>query len=150
MKHQIDNLELAKCTQCAGWNLRKATRAITQLYDKALRPTGLRATQFNLFVAIRMFGSVTVTRLAKMAVMDRTTLTRNLKPLEKQGLVKVTPGKDRRMKVVTLTEKGNETLIKALPIWKETQARVIEELGQERWSSMLTDLSEMVTLTRRK
>ena len=57
-----------------------------------------------------MFGSVTVTRLAKMVVMDRTTLTRNLKPLEKKGLIKVTPGKDRRMKVVTLTEKGNETL----------------------------------------
>ena len=149
MERQIDRLELAKCTQCACFNLRKAARAITQLYDKALRPTGLRATQFNLFIAIKMFGSVTVTRLAKVGVIDRTTLTRNLKPLEKQGLIKVAPGKDRRVKVVTLTEKGNETLIKALPIWEKAQARVIEELGQERWSSMLTNLSEMVSITQR-
>ncbi len=146
MKHQIDNLELAKCTQCACFNLRKATRAITQLYDKALRPAGLRATQFNLFVAVKMLGSVTVTRLAKIGVMDRTTLTRNLKPLEKRGLIKVTPGKDRRMKVVTLTEKGNETLANALPLWKKAQAQVIKELGQERWNSLRADLGEVVSL----
>lgn len=93
-----------------------------------------------------MFGSVTVTRLAKMVVMDRTTLTRNLKPLEKKGLIKVTPGKDRRMKVVTLTEKGNETLIKALPIWEKAQAHIIKELGQERWNNLLADLGKAVSV----
>ncbi|HEX3036992.1 MAG TPA: MarR family winged helix-turn-helix transcriptional regulator [Thermodesulfobacteriota bacterium] len=144
----MDNLELAKCTECACFNLRKATRVITQLYDKALRPTGLRATQFSLLVAVKMFGQVTVTRLAKMGVMDRTTLTRNLKPLEKQGLINIESGEDKRERVVTITPKGIETLAKALPLWEKAQTRVIKGLGQERWSSVLNNLSEMVSLAK--
>lgn len=149
MRHQIDKSELAKCTECACFNLRKATRVITQLYDEALRPTGLRATQFSLLVAVKMFGQITVTRLAKMGVMDRTTLTRNLKPLEKQGLIKIESGEDKRKRIVTLTPKGTETLAKALPLWEKAQARVIKGLGPERWGSVMKNLSEMVSLTKR-
>lgn len=145
---QIDKRKLATCAECACFNLRKATRAMTQLYDEALRPTGVRATQFSLLVAVKMFGQVTVTRLAKMGVMDRTTLTRNLKPLEKQGLINIESGEDKRKRVVTLTPKGTETLAKALPLWEKAQARVIKGLGQERWSSILNNLSEMVLLTK--
>ena len=75
--------------KCICFNLRKAARVITQIYDEAFRPTGFRSTQMPLLVATAALGPVTVNRLAEAVVMDRTTLTRNLKPLEKQGLLRV-------------------------------------------------------------
>ncbi len=149
IEQRINKLTVAKCMDCACFNLRKTTRAITQLYDEALRPTGLRVTQFSLLIATMMLGSVTVTRLAEIGVMDRTTLTRNLKPLEKKGLIKVVPGDDQRTRIVTLTAHGKEVLSKALPLWEKAQSRVIKRLGQERWNSLMTNLSEMVSLTQR-
>jgi DNA-binding MarR family transcriptional regulator len=131
---------------CACFNLRKAARAVTQLYDKALRSTGLRTTQFTLLVGISMLGTVTVTRLAQIGVMDRTTLTRNLKPLERKGLIQITPGKDQRTRVVTITDEGQKALVQALPLWKKAQVGVVKRLGQERWNSLRTDLGEVVSL----
>ena len=146
MDSRIARSEIAKCMDCACFNLRKAARAITHLYDETLRPTGLRATQFTLLVATSMLEQITVTRLAKIGVMDRTTLTRNLKPLEKKGFIKVTPGKDQRTRVVIITAEGQKALLKALPLWKKAQAQVIKELGQKRWNSMQADLGEVVSL----
>ncbi len=96
MVRQLERAELAHCTSCACFNLRKVTRAVTQLYDELLRPAGLRVTQFSLLVAVRMAGPVGVTRLVELTVMDRTTLTRNLELLQKQGLIEVASGEDRR------------------------------------------------------
>src|SRR6476659_8600571 len=87
---------------CACFHLRRATRALTQLYDDALRPAGVRTTQFTLLNAIRIAGPATVRRLATTVVMDRTTLTRDLRPLERQGLVLIEPGEDRRERKVDL------------------------------------------------
>ncbi len=132
---------------CVCFNIRKSARAITQLYEDALRPTGLRATQFTLLVATRVMGTATISGLAKVLVMDRTTLTRNLKPLEKQGFVRILPGKeDRREREVTLTITGQETLTEALPLWKTVQEAVIEALGQGRVTRLLKDLSATVDL----
>src|ERR1700757_2135942 len=78
IEQRVNKLTVAKCMDCTCFSLRKTTRAITQLYDEALRPTGLRVTQFSLLIATVMLESVTVTRLAEIGVMDRTTLTRNL------------------------------------------------------------------------
>ena len=149
MEHKLDILELPKCMDCACFNLRKAARAVTQLYDKALRSTGLRTTQFTLLVGISMLGTVTVTRLAQIGVMDRTTLTRNLKPLERKGLIQITPGKDQRTRVVTITDEGQKALVQALPLWKKAQVGVVKRLGQERWNSLRTDLGEVVSLARK-
>ncbi|HEY9847811.1 MAG TPA: MarR family transcriptional regulator, partial [Candidatus Caenarcaniphilales bacterium] len=103
-KHQSELAKYAQISQvCACFNLRKASRAVTQLYDKVLQPSGLLATQFTLLSAIALTGSVTITRLAQELVMDRTTLARNLKPLERQGLIQIKPGQDQRTRIVTLT-----------------------------------------------
>ena len=150
IEHGVDRLTIAKCMDCVCFNLRKTTRAITQVYDVALRPTGLRVTQFSLLIATMMLESVTVTRLAEIGVMDRTTLTRNLKPLEKKGMIKVVPGDDQRTRVVTLTTRGQEILTKALPLWEKAQARVIKELGQERWNTLQRDLEEIVSLVNKR
>ena len=146
MNSQIARSDIVKCMDCACFNLRKASRAITHLYDEMLRPAGLRTTQFTLLVATKMLEPITVTRLAKMGVMDRTTLTRNLRPLEKQGLVQIALGKDQRTRVVTLTPEGQKALARAFPLWKKAQARVIKELGPERWNSLRAYLGEIVSL----
>src|ERR671930_787660 len=145
MVRQLQKAELAHCTNCACFNLRKVTRAVTQLYDEMLRPAGLRATQFSLLVAVRMAGPVGVTHLAEITVMDRTTLTRNLELLQKQGLIEVAAGADRRSRIVTITAQGKAAIAEALPFWKKAQLHVVNSLGQERWADMLMDLGELVT-----
>jgi DNA-binding MarR family transcriptional regulator len=133
---------------CACFNLRRATRALTQMYDDALRPAGLRTTQFTLLSAICVAGPVTVQRLATAVVMDRTTLTRDLRPLERQGLVSIEPGEDRRERKVDLTPEGAQVINRALPLWEKAQAQVSKGLGQDRLHRLLDDLSAAVALTR--
>jgi DNA-binding MarR family transcriptional regulator len=133
---------------CADANLRRATRAVTQLYDQILAPTGLQTTQFTLLVACAVAGSVPITTLADALVMDRTTVARNLQPLEARGLVRVAAGKDRRVRMVMLKDKGYATLEKALPLWQEAQTQVIEGFGEKRLNNLLHDLSAIVKLAR--
>jgi DNA-binding MarR family transcriptional regulator len=145
-------LEIARCKEigrtCACFKVRKAARAITKLYEEVLRPSGLRATQFSLLMATRVMGPVTVVKLAKVLVMDRTTLTRNLQILEKQGLISIKPGEDRREREVTLTASGMEVLTKALPLWEEAQDRVKRALGEDKMDNLMHGLSEMVSRFR--
>ena len=133
---------------CACFNIRKAARAITQLYDDVLRPSGLRVTQFSILAVTRRLGPVTVTRLAEETVTDRTTLTRNLKILAQQKLIRITPGHDRREREVTLTDRGRAALAQAYPFWKKIQAQVTQRLGPDRYRRLLSDLRTTVALTR--
>jgi DNA-binding MarR family transcriptional regulator len=147
-------LTMEKCKEigqtCACYKVRKAARAVTKIYEEVLRPIGLRATQFSLLMATRVMGPVTVVKLAQVMVMDRTTLTRNLQLLETRGLITIKPGEDRREREINLTAEGMEVLAKAVPLWEEAQERVREGLGEERLQNLLGDLSEMVSLTRKK
>jgi DNA-binding MarR family transcriptional regulator len=145
---RLDRVKLVEAANgCACLNFRKASRAITQFYDAALRPSGLRVTQYTPLVAVALAGSPTITQLAEKLVMDRTTLTRDLKLLERRGLVEIAPGADdRRTRVVRITEAGRQTLAEAVPLWEQAQHAVIEGLSQERWASMLTDLRDAVSL----
>ncbi len=147
-KHQLELIK-SKGRACTCANLRQAARAVTQLYDEMLRPTGLRVTQFGILAAALTMEPVTVTRLAEVTVTDRTTLTRNLKLIEKQGLIRVTTGHDRREREVTLTDKGRETLAKAIPHWEKAQSYMIERFGQKRWRTLMGELSAIVAVARR-
>ena len=91
---------------------------------------------------------VTVTRPADATVTDRTTLTRNLKLLEKRGLIRVQMGNDRREREVTLTARGREALASGLPLWQKAQTRVVQGLGEERWNALRKGLSAVVSLAR--
>lgn len=139
--------ELTQCTGCACFNLRKAARVVTQVYDQMLRPAGIRTTQFSLLVAISMLGSPTVSRLAEVSVMDRTTLTRNLEVLKKQGLVDISRGNDRRTRIVNVTRAGRNALEEALPLWEQAQSRVVKALGESRWQSLRDHLSAIVAIS---
>lgn len=126
---------------CTCFNLRKATRAVTQLYDEALRPCGLYATQFTLLAAISSTDKVTITELSRALIMDRTTLTRNLNPLQKSGYVEVVPGEDKRTRLLSLTRSGQKVLKEAMTLWSQVQKQVVKTLGKGNWEELLDNLS---------
>ncbi len=134
--------------RCCCLSLRQAARAITQMYDDALRPTGLRATQLAVLATAAASPCINVCQLAETLVVDRTTLTRNLKPLEKRGLIRVETCEDRRARSICITERGRETLNAALPLWTEVQRRVVGELGPQRYDRFLVDLGETVRIAQ--
>jgi DNA-binding MarR family transcriptional regulator len=127
-------------TECTAQHLRRATRAIARLYDRALAPSGLRETQFSVLTAISLFGEVPLMRLAEELGLDRTTLTRNLQPLERAGMVSSGPGKDQRVRLLRLTDGGRRAVQRAYPLWEEAQGRVVKALGQRRWTDLLAGL----------
>ncbi len=135
-------------TTCVCLNLRKAARAVTQVFDNALQPLGLRSTQLPVLVTLALSGSMTITLLAEELVMDRTSLTRLLKPLEIAGLLEIVPGEDRRTRGVSLTDRGKETVANAIPLWEKAQAYVLERMGRRRWDGMRENLSVTVNLVR--
>ncbi len=133
---------------CTCFNLRKAARAVTQMYDEALQPSGLRATQFSLLSVVENNGPIGITQLARTLVTDRTTLTRNLKPLLSQELVQVVDDADRRLRPIAVTSRGRDRLAQALPLWREVQAGLAKGFGHARWTGLLGDLDEAVHLAR--
>jgi DNA-binding MarR family transcriptional regulator len=150
MSKTVRHAQLAEAArECTLLGIRQASRAITQIYDAALAPIGLKGNQFSLLTAAYLMGEPTITRLGEVLVTDRTTLTRNLAPLERAGLVRIRIGEDRRSRIVTVTSRGSELLAKAYPLWKRAQAQVIRALGRPRWKGLRDHLSEVTALGRR-
>lgn len=131
---------------CSCFSLRKATRAVTQFYDHLLDPTGIRSTQFNLLVTMASISARTLTEMANILVMDRTTLTRNLKPLEKMGLIAKGEVFDKRSKVYSLTEKGRSVVAQAIPLWEQAQAKLKSLLGEERFRHLNQELEALTKM----
>lgn len=126
---------------CTCFNLRKASRALTQLFDEALKPAGLFSTQFTLLAAISSQDKATITELSQALIMDRTTLTRNLNPLHKNGWVEVTLGQDKRKKILSLTPSGKKVLSQAMVYWKAIQKQVVKTLGKGNWDDLMNQLN---------
>jgi DNA-binding MarR family transcriptional regulator len=123
---------------CTYFTVRKATRVLADAFDEALRPHELRGTQFSLLALIGAMEESTVGRLAGLMAADRTTLTRTLAPLEREGLVASEPGNDRRERVLRLTEAGRLRLAAAYPAWAATQADIVARLGNDAWVALMT------------
>jgi DNA-binding MarR family transcriptional regulator len=150
MAKKLRHAQLAEVAgECTLLGIRQASRAITQIYDAAFAPIRLKGNQFTLLTAISRMGEPTITRLGEGLVTDRTTLTRNLAPLERAGLVRIDVGADRRSRIVTMTRRGSERLAQAFPLWKRAQARIIRSMGRSRWKSLLDHLSEVTALARK-
>jgi len=114
---------------CVCIALRQASRALTQVYDEAIADSGVRATQFGLLVALAQAPFVPLSKLAEVLVMDRTTLTRNLVPLVRDGLVEERPVADQRVRTFALTERGRAVFERAVPGWRKAQSRISRALG---------------------
>jgi DNA-binding MarR family transcriptional regulator len=120
-----------------------AARAITRAYDDALRPTGLRATQVSVLAAVGARGALSIKSLADSLEMERTTLTRNLRPLEERGYVLLAPERRHRSRMLTLTASGRGALLEALPLWQGAQRTIKRRLGDQRWPAVQEALAEL-------
>jgi len=132
-------------SSCACHNVRRASRAVTSLYDRFLAPAGLFTTQFLMLqaLALRMHS---VRELAERLGMDETTTTRALGPLAEKDLIESSAANDRRRKNIRLTATGRRVLRAATPHWEEAQRAVRERLGEERLGTLLELLDEIATL----
>jgi DNA-binding MarR family transcriptional regulator len=129
---------------CTCSELRRAARAVTLLYDNAFRSSGLLSTQLGVLHVIYKSDSIRISHLAKELGMDRTTLTRNLSVLQRQGFIKISSGKDNRTRIVTITNKGRTTIAKAIPLWNDVQNKVKEQMGETLWNELMVNLSQFV------
>jgi DNA-binding MarR family transcriptional regulator len=122
---------------------------LTRIYDQSLRPLGIQESQLSILVAVAVFGEngATMGALAKALVMDRTTLTRNVQPLEKAGWVRVarTPD-DARTRVIFLTRSGERMVESAAPLWEQAQERIRRAVGAKGFEALRSQLSEVVRL----
>lgn len=129
---------------CTCSELRRAARAVTLLYDNAFRSSGLLSTQLGVLHVIYKSDSIRISHLAQELGMDRTTLTRNLSVLQRQGFIKISSGKDNRTRIVTITNKGRTTIAKAIPLWNDVQNKVKEQMGETLWNELMVNLSQFV------
>lgn len=148
------NLAVSRLAQtlldtCMCHRTRMAARAITRAYDDALRPTGLRATQVSVLAAVGARGALSIKSLADSLEMERTTLTRNLRPLEERGYVLLAPERRHRSRMLTLTASGRAALLDALPLWEDAQRTIKRRLGDQRWPAVQEALAELTEEIRR-
>jgi DNA-binding MarR family transcriptional regulator len=136
---------MASSGGCTCFKLRSLTRRVTQRYDQALAPSGLTVTQYSLLAhALRQDAAPTLSELAQQLFTDRTTLTRNLKPLADAGLVKVGDGADARSKAVLVTAKGRSAFQAARPLWRQAQARLRAQAGDARLAALHDLIEELL------
>jgi DNA-binding MarR family transcriptional regulator len=134
--------------RCACFDLRKTTRAVSRLYDDCLRPLGLNITQYSLLRVIEGTPQISVSTLGRYMVMDRTSITRALAPLERDGLVGSRAGSDKRTRIVSLTGKGAKLLAGATPLWDGAQKTLLDLIGNRRWIMMRNLLKDTTRLMR--
>ncbi len=120
-----------RASYCTCAVLRRASRRMTQVYDQALKPFGLRLTQYSLLASLLRSDDMSITELAELLVMERTTLTRNLKPLEAAGWLRVRAGPDRRSRAVAITPSGRAVVEQAFPAWQQAERRLRAAMGRE-------------------
>ena len=116
---------------CAFLRVRKLTRRVTQIYDQAMAPSGLTMTQYGLIAHIGRHPGIGIGDLASLLLMDPTTLSRLLKPLERQGLVLAVAAEDRRRRQLTLADEGRRTWREAMPLWQQAQDELADRLGPD-------------------
>jgi DNA-binding MarR family transcriptional regulator len=129
-------------TTCACHKVRIAARAVTRAYDQALRPVGLRSTQFTVLVAASVAAGIPLNRLATVLGLERTTLTRSLEAIEKEGLIRV-ERVDGRTRNVVLTQLGKDRLDLALPLWNQAQQDLRRKLGEQGWAMVNDGLARL-------
>jgi DNA-binding MarR family transcriptional regulator len=130
---------------CTCMRLRKASRRVSQIYDHYLERHGLTITQYGLLAHLNGLGGISIGALAEKLIMDPTTLTRNLRPLERDGLVTPSPDpRDRRSRRLHLTEKGRAVLMAAKPAWIEAQRHIEDALGTPEIPALHAALDHML------
>ena len=138
-----------KHRDCLEANSRKMSRVLSMIYNKAMKDSKIKPSQFSLLNVINGKGKISIGELSKIMLMDQTTVTRNIKLLKKSGYVQINTGSDRRVKEVSLTAKGQEIRKKALPAWQNVQDQVWNQLGEEKVQQLFSLVDEVIELSDR-
>jgi DNA-binding MarR family transcriptional regulator len=142
-------LEVAEGCACTA--VRRTARSMTRAYDDAIRPSGLRVTQFSLLVAADPgCGALKLSEIADILGLERTTVTRDLRPLEKRGLVTVESGQDRRARIVRVTDAGRRTMTDAMPRWRAAQAKLLAGDAADSWPRIAEGLGRLADAAGRE
>lgn len=134
---------------CACASLRRAARAVTQLYDEALRPAGLRVTQFTLLHVLAETGDISQGRIGQLLALDSTTLSRTLRLVESLGWITSAPGEDRRRRHYQLTVAGRRKLTEAMPCWQQAQGRLRAMMRDADWAGLF-HVSDLASAAAKK
>jgi DNA-binding MarR family transcriptional regulator len=133
-------LDMSAMENCVCFNLRWVTRKVTQFFDAEMRRHGIRPPQGTILAALNARDSWSMAELSDWLGMDRTTLVRNLQPLQRDGLVELGGGGRGKLVELAITAKGRNQLGKLTPAWRAAQSAVVKTLGEKRWSAVLSDL----------
>ena len=133
-------LDWSEMQNCVCFNLRWVTRTVTQFFDAEMRRHGIRPTQTPILGALSVKPTRTMAELSDWLGMERTTLVRNLRPLERDGMIRITGGGRGGRVELAITEKGRKALGRMYPAWRAAQIKVVETLGAQRWSAIINDL----------
>jgi DNA-binding MarR family transcriptional regulator len=133
-------LDMSRMENCVCFNLRWVTRKVTQFYDAQMRRYGIRPTQGTVLASLNARESWNMAELSDWLGMERTTLVRNLRPLQRDGLVKAVGGGRGNRVELAITTKGRKQIQKLAPAWRSAQTAAVKTLGKKRWSAILSDL----------
>ena len=136
--------------RCLCASIRRASRALTQLYGEALRKTGIQGTQFTVLQVLARAGEVSQGTLGEILAMDSTTLTRTLAILRRRGWIRQERGRDRREWRLSLTKSGQAQLKRGTAVWEMTQRKLEERLGATRWRELLAMADEITALAQKE
>ncbi len=134
---------LLKARRCTNMRMRQATRALSDYYNAVMEPTGLHANQVMLLIPPYLQDGLTISRLAEIEALDRTTLARNLKLLEDRELIVLQPGEDQRTRVINITERGRQILEAAFPLWEQAQQEVDALIGANDLAQLYSTLDKL-------
>jgi len=146
----MDGREPGRLSPCVCSTLRMVSRAVTQLYDDILRPSGLRVTQFSILATIARRVEANLRQLEGALAIDQTTLTRSLNLLERDRVIERVPHPDGRIKAMRLTPKGRRVLDVARPLWAQAQNKVLRELGTRAWDDAQRQLARLLSVAVEK
>ncbi len=136
-------LDLAGTGYCGCFNFRRTARAVTRMYDQALQDFGIRSTQFTILVGIAKHQPVSIGALADVLIIDRSTLTRSLRLLQKEGLIGISDRSAMRQRFLTITGKGERALARSLPAWRKVHADFVATVGSDYWNNMRSELEKL-------
>ena len=128
--------------------LRRAARRVTQAYDRALRPAGIKLTQFSVLANVLRADGLSITDLAERLEMDRTTLTRNLQPMQRAGWIERAPGPNKRSRAIRITAAGEAVFEAALPLWQAAERGLRKDLGRDTAADLRRLLSVALEETK--
>lgn len=143
--HVQKKLDFSIRQNCVCFNLRRVARVVTQFFDAEMRRHGIRSTQGTLLSALHSTGTSTMADLSEILGMERTTLLRNLQPLQRDGLVSIEGSGSGGPVELSLTAKGRKLIEKLAPAWESAQRTAVQVLGEERWSALIADLDKVAS-----